>query len=366
MPSKVWWNAEELADIHLPYVEWSERHQDEHGQPTRSLTAWRLKRAEQRASGGPKEKIKPITHMPATDARLEELLEESEERFLQRYLAFHDEVMASLPQLPQVEVSLPTDEPIGVCLMSDWHIGAEGTDLRRLMRDIDYICRHPSLYVGLGGDVCDNFILEKMGSAAQSSDLQVRFQWRIFKQLMTPLLASNSLLWVSSGNHDQWSIKAAQIDPILASLGDIPVSYIGEGGYVDLTVGEQTYTIYRKHKPARFNSNFNWTHWHKQMLGRFMPREADIVACEHLHRCAIENFPYRGKMHIAACLGSYKVTDLWAMSGGYYDGGYGVPTVVLYPDRRRMLPFMSIEDAVELLDGPSRIPPAAAALAVAS
>lgn len=69
-----------------------------------------------------------------------------------------------------------------------------------------------------------------------------------------------------------------------------------------------------------------------------------------LFHCFIE---YRGKQRVLIACGSYKVRDKWAEGGGYYTGGYGVPTVVFYPDRRKMLAFWSIADALEALDGPS-------------
>jgi hypothetical protein len=129
--------------------------------------------------------------------------------------------------------------------------------------------------------------------------------------------------------------------------------YTGEGGYVRLTVGREDYLIYRKHRPARYNSSFNLTHNLKQMLRTVLPYEFDVGVSEHLHVEDIEQYLYRGKKRVLLCTGSYKLTDPWAETWGFMGGGYGVPCIVLYPDRHLILPFWSIAEAVELLDGPT-------------
>jgi hypothetical protein len=344
------WSPTELSDIGLNYAEFCGRGHD------RSYQAWRRKRYDvgQARVMVERPKAVPVIEDDALDDEAAALLlKQTDERLFDAYLAYHDAVTASFPFSKDVSVGVETDEPIGLVLMSDWHIGSEGTDIRRLKSDIELVTAHPRLYVGLGGDVCDNFILDKMASAARAQTAQVQVQWRLFRYLMQPLLESHSLLWVSSGNHDQWTERVATIDPILSAIGRIPVSHIGEGGYVDLKVGQTTYTIWRKHKPTRFNSTFNRTHYLKQMLRVELPREADILVSEHLHNAELNRWSYRQQDRILVNCGSYKVRDRWAEGIGFLGGGYGVPTIVLYPGSRRMLEFSSIADALEVLDGPS-------------
>jgi hypothetical protein len=354
------WTHDELADLHLLYPDWSAKHSDPHtGAPTRSYEAWRLKRRQVQQRQQPVNKAIPTVEVvaPEVDPRIAELMADpSDERLFFKYLDYHDEILARAPRLSEIKVGLDVDDYVVVANMSDWHIGAEGCDIRRLKYDLDLICNHPRVYAALGGDLADNFILDKMASASQASDAQVKVQWRLARYLLRPLLDSNSLLWVGSGNHDQWTQKVAHFDPVLDALKDVQVQYTGssfqsEAGYVDLRVGSQTYTFFRKHRPSRFNSSFNRTHWLKQTLRGFLPREWDIGVVEHLHDMAIETFTYRRKKRIAICTGSYKIEDSYALVGGYYDGGYGVPCVLLSPRERQLIAFDNIKDALTALDG---------------
>lgn len=340
------WTPEELADIEKTWKEFHELH------PERSYNAWRLKRSDLRKGRAPTEKRK---------ARwVQEEEEVTDEELWRAVVAYQEVSSKAFANKLHHEIEVPTSEPIAICFPSDMHIGSAGTDMRRMQEDFELIESHPRLYCALGGDPVDNFIFEKMASAARSQIAQVHVQWRLFRYRVLRLLESNSLLWVSSGNHDAWTHKAAGIDGVLSALGNIPVCYTGEGGFVHLTVGQQTYVIYRKHKPSRFSSGYNTLHFLKQMLRMGTAIEFDVGISEHLHEADLEVFEYRPGSKIDRVLiacGSYKVTDQYATDLGYYGGGYGVPTIVFYPDRRRMLPFMSIADALEALDGVSTSSP---------
>lgn len=335
------WTEEELADLTMDWPEFHEAH------PNRSKHARRIKIGELKRGYKPRTKAPVINESTESDTVTDEELWEAT-------VAYAKVNRRAFLSQKDHRIRVETKEPIAVAFMSDWHIGAEGCDYERLAEDCELIAKHPQLYAAVGGDPVDNFVLKGMAEAARSQVVGVPTQWRHFRYLMQKI--QSSTLWVSSGNHDAWTQKAAALDGVLSALHDIPVVYTGEGAYVDLVVGEQTYTVWRKHKPTRFSSMYNLTHFLKQMLRTGLPKEYDIGISEHLHESNIEIFEYRPGTKIDRVLiacGSYKVIDTYADGLGYYGGGYGVPTVILYPDSRRMLPFKSIADALEVLDGPS-------------
>jgi hypothetical protein len=47
--------------------------------------------------------------------------------------------------------------------------------------------------------------------------------------------------------------------------------------------------------------------------------------------------------------GSYKVYDEFDEKLAGYEGQHGIPTVILFPDRHEMVPFKSLDRAVEVL-----------------
>ena len=386
------WTADETVDLALPWEDFTAAH------PTRTWDAYRLRRGTLGMGYTPKpddvqdcnrrrrRRVASVLHTPApappkkpapTPADPEDLLDRPtaaallrlrNEQLVDALLAFQDAHQERFPPPGDISVRVPVTDggPIGVALMSDWHVGSMGTDHRRILRDVEQIAAHPRLYCGLGGDNIDNFILSKMVDAARGQVMaSIEAQWLLFETMLLPLLESGSLLWVSSGNHDQWTRKCAGIDGVLAALSQIPVAddqwnpvsrYTGEGGFIDLHLGpdggpEQVYTVWRKHRPSRFTSSFNATHFLKQMTRLQLPREPDILISEHLHTPETGNWWYKGRKKLLVNCGSYKVVDQWARDGNYLDGGYGVPVAVLWPTKHRMLIFDSIDEALELLDG---------------
>lgn len=324
-----WTDAEKQAALSLPWELFHSQH------PQRSREAWRHTRRQPQ---------KPIPRSKPPEQL-------SDEELFDSVVGFGRTLDAAFPRPLEHTVSLATTEPIAVAFLADWHIGSQGTDLAQIRADCELIAHHPRVYAALGGDPVDNFVLDKMGSAARTQLIQVDVQWRLFRYCVK--LIQDSLLWVSAGNHDAWTHKVAGIDGVLSALYDIPTVYTGEGGFITLKIGRQEYRVYRKHKPTRFSSGYNQTHFLKQMLRMGTIYEFDIGVSEHLHEPAIEVFEYRPGTkidRIAICCGTYKLKDAFAESLGYYGGGYGIPTVILYPDQRKMLPFYSLSDAITVLD----------------
>jgi hypothetical protein len=344
------WAEDELADIGLSWSEWSARHQVETEEgmvPSRSYDAWRHKR-----------KALKEGHLPTPKRVVHHFVEPTvtDEEWFDLFIKFQEDTADPTYGNLHHEVDVITDEPIIVCFPSDWHIGNKGTDHRKLRDDVNLIASHPRVYCAVGGDPCDNFIWESMIHASRSQAIHPPDQWRIFRSLTRKLVESQSLLWVSSGNHDAWTTQAAGLDPVMAYLLDIPVVHTKEGGFIHLRVGNQIYVIFRKHKPVKSKSGKNPLHFLKEMLRNDTPIEFDIGVSEHIHEPVYEKFEYRPGSKIdrvvIAC-GTYKLKDPYAQDLGYFGGGYGVPAVILYPDRRRMIPFMSISEALEALDGVS-------------
>ncbi|WP_456487950.1 hypothetical protein [Candidatus Alkanophaga liquidiphilum] len=45
-------------------------------------------------------------------------------------------------------------------------------------------------------------------------------------------------------------------------------------------------------------------------------------------------------------MGTHKVTDYYTEESGFYGAAIAVPTVVFFPDRKKMLPFRDFRDAL--------------------
>jgi hypothetical protein len=249
--------------------------------------------------------------------------------------------------LTDARIEIDTDRPFGVVFMSDLHIGGLGTDHEAIMRDVEIINSCDQLVAYVGGDPTDNFITDKLAHAARETQaVKPGYQWEMFRHMILELRPS--LLAVGRGNHDAWTSRQAGIDGVTAALEGIPILHTAEDTYVDLRVGEQEYVIYRKHRPIG-NSRTHRAAGAKASYN-YGVRLFDVGVTEHHHEASLTCEKRHDQYRWFITTGSYKVNDPHAREWGYYNGGIGTPVVIFYPYRRKMIAYMSIEDAVEHLE----------------
>lgn len=248
--------------------------------------------------------------------------------------------------LTDVTIDINTDRPFGIVFMSDWHIGSLGTDHEALMKDIDLINSCANLMAYVGGDPTDNFVADKLVHVARDTQVVTPMtQWRMFRHAIERL--KPSLLAVGRGNHDAWTYREAGIDGVESALQGIPILHTAEDTYIDLKVGETVYTIYRKHRPIG-SSRTNRAAGAKRMydLGK---KTFDVGVTEHHHEASINCEQRHGEYRWFITTGSYKVSDNHAREWGFHHGGIGTPVVIFYPYRKKMVGYLSLEDAIEHL-----------------
>lgn len=258
-----------------------------------------------------------------------------------------------------VYINLTSNEPVGIAMMGDLHIGDVGTDHAALIRDVKKIQATENLYVTLGGDYINNFVLG--GKKIKNHEVvPVEFAWSLTEDLMTRL--KDSLLMILLGNHDEWTDKAAEFDKVAEIVNRLGVPYGKHGSNLHITFPDgQSYKIRLRHK-YMFNSGQNLLHSVKQMYKN--DDQFDIGVLHHLHHPTFEYFqgPGRGPCW-AIRPGSYKVEDDFAYSLGYTDEGFGmnrkfgtdksckysVPVAILFPGERKIQVVPTIDEGIEYL-----------------
>jgi hypothetical protein len=148
------------------------------------------------------------------------------------------------------------------------------------------------------------------------------------------------------GCHDDWDKRNANKDFIQALCDITGAVNLWHGGIVNLTVGDYEYRIGARHK-FKYESSLNTTNSQRGFMNEFGP--CDIVAVAHKHFCEVFDAHKMGQDTIYLRSGSYKRYDEFGQKLAGYEGIYGIPIVILYPDRKLALPFKDFSIGLQML-----------------
>ena len=241
-------------------------------------------------------------------------------------------------------VQLPSDRVSAISFASDQHI-APGTpvDFKRMREDAELIAETDDLYAILGGDGVDNHV--KHISAIIAARSQPSDQYVLYEHYLQILL--DSLICVTSGNHDLWSNQYAGIDVVSAICKKKKLAYAPYEARVDVGCGSQKYKVAVRHQ-YKFNSQMNQTHAVKQWL-RLGEDVFDIGCICHHHEAAIEQTMHYNKIVWCCRPGAYQITSAYSQQYGFNASVPTCPTFLVFPDRHHIIGLHSVSDAPKIL-----------------
>lgn len=254
---------------------------------------------------------------------------------LWRTLETLQQQMGSLdPEVREVDVALPDDGPVLVVFSSDWHCGHTACDLSLLRRDLELVRNTPGVRAILGGDLIDNVVTSVATRGSYHEQLTpLRIQRHLVDEAVAYMGADNVLALVL-GNHDAWSIRDVDYDPIAYLAAKTGAPYLGAFGFVNLALGSQRYRILAGHQ-FRMRSSFNRTHQAKRMED--FVGDADVVFTGHTHEGAMEATDRRGRKRVYGQSGSYLRSSRYGRSLGFTDAGAAMAGVILFPERHKLI-----------------------------
>lgn len=247
----------------------------------------------------------------------------------------------------EASVTLPDDGPVLVVVLSDLHVGHVNCDMPRLRRDLELVRNTPGVYAVLLGDLIDNVVTAVTSRGMSHEQLApIRVQKALVDDAVEFLGAGN-VLGMVLGNHDAFSIRSDDYDPVAYWAKKTGCPYLGPFGFLNVTVGAETYRILASHM-FRMRSSFNLTHQAKRLED--FQGAADAVFTGHTHESAAES-TYRQHRHkfYGQC-GSYLSTTRYSKSLGFGQVNADMPGVILWPDRHKVLGFQdALTDGVPYL-----------------
>jgi len=99
---------------------------------------------------------------------------------------------------------------------------------------------------------------------------------------------------------------------------------------------------------GKFNSTLNPTNSPKQYQRIHFPW-ARVIVVEHNHVGDIEQYYYDNKECLAIRTGTYSMYDEYALQNGYYGSHVCNPTVIMFPDKDKLVGFKNMHDGITYL-----------------
>jgi hypothetical protein len=249
----------------------------------------------------------------------------------------------------QTEATLSAgSDPVVVIFWGDQHFGALGVDYDLLKKDVDELAaldRKHAFVVGMG-DYKDN------ASPLVHPD-------SVHEDVVTPwgqdLVVKHYIHRVSPrvlirGCHDHWDYQTSTQDFVRALCRECvpPAVNLWHGGLIRVHVGDEVYTIRARHKYRR-ESSLNTTNAQRALADEKGP--VDVIALAHKHFPDLQKLWKFEREIVYLRSGTYKLKDEFAQRAGAWSGVYGVPAVLLYPDRHKVAPFWDFREALLCLKG---------------
>ena len=244
-------------------------------------------------------------------------------------------------------IRIDDSKPIGIAFWGDWHLIARGMDFQQFDKDKQAISDTDGLFFVGMGDYKDNY---KPGMGRASGGMLEQIASPGVQDLLVKKViedTAHKCISLIRGCHDDWDKHSADKDFISTLCEIADCVNLWHGGGLNLKLGEQTYKIRARHK-YKNESGLNTTNAQRNMLNDFGP--CDVIAVGHKHFPDIQTLDRMGQKVTYIRSGTYKVYDEYGQKLAGYQGKWGVPVVVLYPNERRITPFENLYDAIDFLN----------------
>lgn len=274
--------------------------------------------------GGPAHATQTLVDPPTPDdweSYFTTLIEADEQS---RYLGSSQDTTEWTPLIPG---------PVAIAFTGDWHCGAKGVEYGKLNETLDTIRETDGLYAVGMGDYAEGVSIHSKAAPAlytglfNSGDEQERYVKMRFDRAWGKWIA------IISGNHDEWLYKHAGLTRMSRIAADLEIPHFGEGGgTIYANVGDARYAIGVRHN-APGNSRLNTTNSQRRMFDDWPQWDnLHVAVIAHLHHNDLHIASRKGQRCVYLRSGTNKVHDAYAKAGGFTPE-WGVPLVILYPDR---------------------------------
>jgi hypothetical protein len=159
-------------------------------------------------------------------------------------------------------------------------------------------------------------------------------------------MVQGKVLALVRGCHDNWDYRNSGKDFIEALCEEVNAANLWHGGALRVKLGEQEYLFRLRHK-YRYNSSLNVENAMRRLVEQQGPCEVAFEA--HLHNPYLMYRTIGEREVILGRTGSYKRWDDYGQQIGGFKGIHGVPIIILWPDKHKLLAFHDLEMGARVL-----------------
>lgn len=241
-------------------------------------------------------------------------------------------------------IRIDDDKPIGIAYWGDWHIGCIGTDYKALEEDSNRIVQTDGLFYIGAGDYKDNYISNSPIGGQFGQIIQPGMQDIVVMRYIEK--TADKCLALLKGCHDHWTQKQADQDFVSTLCEKANCVNLWHGGEITIKLANQSYLFRCRHKYP-YQSSLNLENAMRRIMEKQGP--CDVAAEAHWHEPYVMDRHLMGEYRVMMRSGSYKKWDDYGQQLAGYKGKRGVPVVILFPDKHKMLPVRDLDMAIEIL-----------------
>lgn len=257
-------------------------------------------------------------------------------------------------QEKSARVTIPTTLPVTIAHIGDVHYGAADTDHKRFDKDMKTIEDTDGMYVNFMGNLVENQIPAQYPDGLLRQVINPEEQIMAVRAKVQELDRKGKVIAaVGAPCHEGWSyVRAGQdVNRQLYDYDERGFPVLANGGEVEIKVGNRVYKEALYHRSGPFHSNLNKNNA-MQRMRQLHHQDIDIIAGGHNH-VAEAMITYAGMdgnekpvAHLRT--GTYKLGDKFARDRGYKGGEPSGEAVTLWPNKRRILVHLDIDEAAEV------------------
>jgi len=152
------------------------------------------------------------------------------------------------PKKPYIWIQFPSGlnwKKIINVPLSDLQWGADDCDEKQIREYVEWIEKTPNVFCFLNGDILNNALANSPGGSVYWDKMRPRIQVQTLIELLRPI--AHKILWAQPGNHEERTIKLADIDPLYWIARTLDIPYYNQPLFANILWEGHTFNFYSFH-----------------------------------------------------------------------------------------------------------------------